>query len=97
MAFWCVENLINYLRRSLRLGSRHVPVPRCRVIPVFALLWAVVTGWVAAQELSQIMALLPPDSRRRLIPDEAAETALLEQLTQEAVLSMAARLRGQST
>ncbi len=53
MAFWCVENLINYLRRSLRLGSRHVPVPRCRVIPVFALLWAIVTGWVAAQELSQ--------------------------------------------
>lgn len=51
----------------------------------------------AAQELTQIMALLPPDSRRRLIPDEAAETALLEQLTQEAVLSMAARLRGQST
>ena len=51
----------------------------------------------AQQELTQIMALLPPDSRRRLIPDEAAQTALLEQLTQDAVLSMAARLRGQST
>lgn len=51
----------------------------------------------ARQELAQILALLPPDRRRALIPDEPAQEALLDRLTEQAVLSMAAQMRGQGT
>ena len=46
------------------------------------------------QELSQILGLLPADQRRALAPDAEAQEALLRQLTDEAVLTMAAQMRG---
>ena len=46
------------------------------------------------QELTQILGLLPADQRRALAPDAEAQEALLRQLTDEAVLTMAAQMRG---
>lgn len=47
------------------------------------------------KELDLIVALLPADRRRDLVPDEAAHEALLARLTDDAVLSMVAKMRGQ--
>ena len=41
------------------------------------------------------LALLPADRRRELVPDEAAQDQLLRRLADDAVLVMAARMRGQ--
>ncbi len=49
------------------------------------------------KELEQTLALLPPDRRREMAPDEAAQDTLLRQLAADAVLAMAARMRGQGT
>ncbi len=49
------------------------------------------------KELEQILALLPADRRRDLVPDEAAQNVLLTRLADEAVLSMVAKMRGQGT
>ena len=46
------------------------------------------------QELSQILGLLPADQRRALAPDAETQEALLRQLIDEAVLTMAAQMRG---
>ncbi len=51
----------------------------------------------ARAELEQILALLPAERRRDLAPDEDARDALLTRLTTDAVLSMAAQLRGRDT
>jgi exonuclease SbcD len=51
----------------------------------------------ALAELEQILALLPADRRRELVPNEAAQAKLLDRLTKDALLSMAARLRGLGT
>jgi DNA repair protein SbcD/Mre11 len=48
----------------------------------------------AQAELEEILALLPADRRRELIPNEAAQSTLLGTLTQNSVLSIAARMRG---
>jgi len=47
------------------------------------------------KELEQMLALLPADRRRELVPDEAAQDELLRRLADDAVLAMAARMRGQ--
>lgn len=47
------------------------------------------------KELDQMLALLPADRRRELVPTEDAQAALLQRLTDEAVLSMVAKMRGQ--
>ncbi|MGY9038445.1 MAG: metallophosphoesterase family protein [Rhodobacterales bacterium] len=49
------------------------------------------------QELSQILGLLPAEQRRALAPDAEAQEALLQQLTDDAVLAMAAQMRGAGT
>jgi DNA repair protein SbcD/Mre11 len=47
------------------------------------------------KELDQMLALLPAERRRELVPDEAAQDALLTRLTDDAILSMVAKMRGQ--
>lgn len=47
------------------------------------------------KELEQILALLPAERRREIAPDEASQDALLRQLSEDAVLSMVAKMRGQ--
>jgi len=47
------------------------------------------------KELDQMLALLPAERRRELVPDEAAQDALLTRLTDDAILSMIAKMRGQ--
>jgi len=42
-----------------------------------------------------MLALLPAERRRELVPDEAAQDALLTRLTDDAILSMVAKMRGQ--
>ena len=49
------------------------------------------------QELSQILGLLPAEQRRALAPDAEAQEALLQQLTDDAVLAIAAQMRGTGT
>ena len=49
------------------------------------------------QELGQILGLLPAEQRRALAPDAEAQEALLQQLTDDAVLAMAAQMRGAGT
>jgi exonuclease SbcD len=49
------------------------------------------------RELEQMLALLPADRRRDLVPDEAAQDDLLTRLTEDAILSMVARMQGQGT
>ena len=51
----------------------------------------------AQAELEQILSLLPADRRRELVPDVAAQDALLARLKEGAILSMAAQMRGQGT
>ncbi len=51
----------------------------------------------AQAELEQILSLLPTDRRRELVSDAAAQDALLARLKEDAILSMAAQMRGQGT
>ena len=48
----------------------------------------------ARQELEQVLSLLPQARRSALAPDPVAQTALLDRLAREAVLSMTAAMRG---
>ena len=47
------------------------------------------------KELEQILSLLPAERRREIAPDEAAQATLLRHLSEDAVLSMVAKMRGQ--
>jgi len=46
------------------------------------------------QELDHIISLLPPDRRQVLVPDEAASEKLLEEITNQASISMVALMKG---
>ena len=48
----------------------------------------------ARQILDQMLALLPHDRRAKLVPDLSAQAALLDRLTDDAILSMTAAMRG---
>ncbi len=48
----------------------------------------------ARQELEQVLALLPPARRAKLAPDPVTQAALLDRLAGDAVLAMAAAMRG---
>lgn len=50
----------------------------------------------AKQELDHLISLLPPDRRQRLTPDEAASAKLLEDITDQAAISMLALMKGAS-
>ena len=51
----------------------------------------------ARQELEQMLALLPQARRAALVPDLAAQAALLDRLTEDAILAMTAAMRGADT
>ena len=51
----------------------------------------------ARQELEQMLALLPQARRAALVPDPAAQAALLDRLTEDAILAMTAAMRGADT
>jgi len=48
----------------------------------------------ARREVEQMLALLPPARRAALYPDAAALAALVDRLSQDAVLAMTAAMRG---
>jgi hypothetical protein len=48
----------------------------------------------ARREVEQMLALLPPARRAALAPDPAALAALVDRLSQDAVLAMTAAMRG---
>jgi DNA repair exonuclease SbcCD nuclease subunit len=50
----------------------------------------------AKQELDHLISLLPPDRRQALVPDEAASAKLLENITDQAAISMLALMKGAS-
>lgn len=50
----------------------------------------------AKHELDHLVSLLPPDRRQALTPDEAASAKLLEDITDQAAISMLALLKGAS-
>jgi len=51
---------------------------------------------LAKEELDHIISLLPPDRRQTLVPDEAASVKLLEDITDQAIISMTALMKGAS-
>jgi len=51
---------------------------------------------LAKEELDHLISLLPPDRRQALIPDEAASEKLLEDITDQAAISMLALMKGAS-
>ncbi|WP_306261974.1 hypothetical protein [Pararhizobium sp. IMCC21322] len=50
----------------------------------------------AKQELDHLISLLPPDRRQALTPDEPASAKLLEDITDQAAISMLALMKGAS-
>lgn len=50
----------------------------------------------AKQELDHLVSLLPPDRRQDLTPDEATSAKLLEDITDQAAISMLALMKGAS-
>lgn len=50
----------------------------------------------AKQELDHLVSQLPPDRRQTLTPDEAASAKLLEDITDQAAISMLALMKGAS-
>lgn len=50
----------------------------------------------AKQELNHLISLLPPDRRQDLTPDEATSAKLLEDITDQAAISMLALMKGAS-
>ncbi|MES2666554.1 MAG: DNA repair exonuclease [Pseudomonadota bacterium] len=74
------------------------PSPHDAVAEVQAIMAQIATedGFrnAARAELDQMLALLPPARRAALAPDAVAQAALVDRLTQDAILSMTAAMRG---
>jgi hypothetical protein len=85
---------IEKLRCDVTEVQAAVPAGQSALQEVQALMGDILTEPDFQAEARRVLEALPADSRRMMMPDEAAQEALLKELTRDAALWMTAQLRG---